>query len=213
MGLGGGYMLPLHEGHQIPLVGLGITVKTNGKSTHGAYSLFELSIPPRTDGPPAHIHTREDESFICLAGKLDVHLGGQDFTLGPGDYLYMPRDVVHGFRNAYDEESRVISVVSPAGLEGYYQALADMPSDMAKLKRVNATKRFMEDFGIVLQLPRVNLLAPARTFALRFRLHRVWACRQLVRAEHPAPLRATAAIRASRPSSGWPWTAGSSSAR
>ena len=34
---------------------------------------------------------------------------------------------MHTFRNPYDEESRIISVVSPAGLEGYYQALAEMP--------------------------------------------------------------------------------------
>ena len=99
MTLGGGYMLPSREGRQIAAIGLGITMKTDGKSTHDAYSLFEYSIPPRTDGPPAHIHTREDESFICLAGQLDVFLGGEDFTLGPGDHLYLPRDVVHTFRN------------------------------------------------------------------------------------------------------------------
>ncbi|HEX3924832.1 MAG TPA: cupin domain-containing protein [Streptosporangiaceae bacterium] len=150
MSLGGGYMLPSREGRQIAAIGLGITMKTDGKSTHDAYSLFEYSIPPRTDGPPAHIHTREDESFICLAGQLDVYLGGEDFTLGAGDYLYLPRDVVHTFRNACDEESRVISVVSPAGLEGYYQALADMPpgpKDIGKIKEI------MADFGIQLQLP------------------------------------------------------------
>ena len=150
MTLGGGYMLPSREGYQIAASGLGITMKTNGKSTHDAYALFEYSVPPRTDGPPAHIHTREDESFICLAGKLDVQLGGEDFTLGVGDYLYLPRDVVHTFRNTYDEESRVISVVSPAGLERYYQALADMPpgpKDIGKIKQI------MADFGIMLRLP------------------------------------------------------------
>ena len=80
--LGGGYMLPSREGHAIAAIGLSITMKTNGKSTHDAYSLFEYAIPPRTDGPPPHVHTREDESFICLAGRLDVHLGGEDFVLG-----------------------------------------------------------------------------------------------------------------------------------
>jgi quercetin dioxygenase-like cupin family protein len=65
----------------------------------------------RTDGPPAHVHTREDESFICLAARLHVHLGGADFTLGQGDYLYLPRYVIRTFRNTYDEEARVISVV------------------------------------------------------------------------------------------------------
>jgi mannose-6-phosphate isomerase-like protein (cupin superfamily) len=133
MTLGGGFKLPSREGHQIAAIGLGITMKINGK-----------------DSPPPHIHTREDESFICLAGKLDVFLGGEDFTIGPGDYLYLPRDIVHTFRNTYDAESRVISVVSPAGLEGYYEALAAMPpgpKDIGKIKLI------MADFGIALQLP------------------------------------------------------------
>jgi mannose-6-phosphate isomerase-like protein (cupin superfamily) len=148
--LGGGYLLPTRQGRSIPAIGLGITMKTDGKSTRDAYSLFEYAIPPETDGPPPHVHTREDESFICLSGRLDVHLGGEDFTMEYGDYLYLPRDVVHAFRNPYAEESRVISVVSPAGLERYYQALADMPPGPKDIGRI---KEIMADFGIVLQLP------------------------------------------------------------
>lgn len=150
MSLGGGYMLRSRDGQQIPAIGLGITKKTDGKSTHDAYSLFEYAIPPETNGPPPHVHTREDESFVCLTGRLDVHLGGEDFVLAPGDYLFLPRDVVHTFRNPYAEETRVISVVSPAGLERYYQALADLPpgpKDIAVLQGV------MADFGIELRLP------------------------------------------------------------
>jgi mannose-6-phosphate isomerase-like protein (cupin superfamily) len=148
--LGGGYMLPSREGHAIAAIGLGITMKTDGKSTRDAYSLFEYAIPPETNGPPPHIHTREDESFICLTGHLDVHLGGEDFVLGQGDYLFLPRDVVHAFRNSTKEESRVISVVSPAGLERYYQALADLPPGP---KDISVMKAIMADFGIELRLP------------------------------------------------------------
>jgi hypothetical protein len=122
--LGGGYMLRSREGHAIAAIGLGITKKTDGKSTHDAYSLFEYSVPARVDG--------------------------EDFTLELGDYLYLPRDVVHTFRNPYDEESRIISVVSPAGLEGYYEALAEMPPGP---KDVRLLKKIMEDFGIQMQLP------------------------------------------------------------
>ena len=150
MTLGGGYLLPSREGRSIPAIGLGITMKTDGKSTHDAYSLFEYAIPPETNGPPPHVHTREDESFICLAGRLDVHLGGKDYTMEHGDYMYLPRDIVHAFRNPYAEESRVISVVSPAGLENYYQALADMPPGP---KDISMIKEIMADFGIVLQVP------------------------------------------------------------
>jgi mannose-6-phosphate isomerase-like protein (cupin superfamily) len=143
-------MLPSRAGHAIAAIGLGITLKTDGASTRDAYSLFEYTIPARVDGPPPHLHTREDESFICLAGRLDVRLGDEEFVLEHGDYLYLPRDVVHAFRNPYGEESRVISVVSPAGLEKYYQALADMPPGP---KDISLIQKIMAEFGIQLQLP------------------------------------------------------------
>jgi mannose-6-phosphate isomerase-like protein (cupin superfamily) len=148
--LGGGYMLASREGTQIAAIGLGITMKTDGKSTHDAYSLFEYAVPPETNGPPAHIHTREDESFIGLTGRLDVSLGGQEFTLEPGDYLYLPRNVVHTFRNPYRDEARVISVVSPAGLEAYYRALGELPPGP---KDTSVIRPIMEEFGIQLQAP------------------------------------------------------------
>ena len=150
MSLGGGYMLASRDGRQIPAIGLGITCKTDGKSTHDAYSLFEYAIPPETSGPPPHVHTREDKSFLCLAGRLDVMLGGQDFVLEHGDYLFLPRDVVHTFRNSSTDEARVISVVSPAGLEAYYQALADLPPGP---KEISVIQGVMADFGIELRLP------------------------------------------------------------
>jgi mannose-6-phosphate isomerase-like protein (cupin superfamily) len=150
MTLGGGYMLRSREGHAIAAIGLGITLKADGDATRDAYSLFEYTVPGGVDGPPPHLHTREDESFICLAGRLDVRLGDKSFVLEHGDYVYLPRNVVHTFRNPYEEESRVISVVSPAGLEKYYQALADMPPGP---KDISLMKKIMAEFGLELQLP------------------------------------------------------------
>lgn len=150
MTLGGGYMLPSREGRDIAAIGLGVTMKTDGKSTHDAYSLFEYAVPGETSGPPPHVHTREDESFICIAGRLDVHLGGEDFVIEHGDYLFLPRNVVHTFRNSSKEEARVVSVVSPAGLEAYYQAIADLPPGP---KDIGVMKGIMADFGIELRVP------------------------------------------------------------
>ncbi|HEX2806479.1 MAG TPA: cupin domain-containing protein [Kineosporiaceae bacterium] len=150
MTLGGGYMLPSRAGKQVGAIGLGITTKTDGSSTRGAYSLFEYAVPGGTSGPPPHIHTREDESFICLAGRLKVMLAGEPFVLAHGDYLLLPRDVVHTFENPFEEEARVISVVSPAGLERYYQALSELPPGPRDISKMQA---IMADFGIELQLP------------------------------------------------------------
>ena len=81
---------------------------------------------------------------------MRVQVGDEDFELEFGDYLLLPRNVPHAFQNPFEEEARVISVVSPAGLERYYQALAELPPgpmDFAKVKTI------MDDFGIEMQLP------------------------------------------------------------
>ena len=150
MSLGGGYMLSSREGRQIPAIGLTITAKATGESTRDAYSLFEYAVPGGVNGPPPHVHTREDESFLCLDGRLEVMLGGETFVLAHGDYLLLPRDVVHTFRNPFDDEARVISVVSPAGLEAYYQALAELPPGP---KDISVMEGVMARFGIELRLP------------------------------------------------------------
>jgi quercetin dioxygenase-like cupin family protein len=145
----GGYMLPSRGGERISAIDLGITVKTDGASTSGAYSMFEYAVPPGVDGPPPHVHTREDESFVCIAGRLRVLLGEKTFVLSHGDYLLLPRDVRHAFANPFDEEARVISVVSPSGLEGYYKELASLPPgprDVSKMREI------MSDYGIELRL-------------------------------------------------------------
>ena len=144
------YRLESREGRQIPAIGVGITMKVNGDHTRDAYSMFEYAVPGGVDGPPLHTHTREDESFVCIAGKLDVTLGSDEYTLGFGEYLWLPRGVPHAFRNPYAEESRVMSVVSPAGLEAYYEALGALPpgpKDLTKLKAI------MDEFGIQMDLP------------------------------------------------------------
>ena len=79
-----------------------------------------------------------------------VTLGDSAFELAHGDYLLLPRNVIHTFDNPFAEDARVISVVSPAGLEGYYEALAALPPgprDIAKIKEI------MADFGLELRLP------------------------------------------------------------
>ena len=124
---------PLHhdllpgEGENVGAIGLGIYVKMTGADTNGAYSLFEYVVPTGLGGPPTHIHSREDELFTCVQGRVEVELDGVRHVLGPGDSLLMPRGVPHVFRNPFDEETRVIAVVSPPGLENYYRELSELP--------------------------------------------------------------------------------------
>jgi quercetin dioxygenase-like cupin family protein len=124
------------DGDSVGAIGLGILVKLTGVDTRDAYSVFEYVVPPNQGGPPTHIHSREDELFICVAGEVTVELDGDVHVLPPGSLLLMPRGVPHMFYNAGDQEARIIAVVSPPGLERYYRDLSALPAgprDMAKI--------------------------------------------------------------------------------
>lgn len=49
---------------------------------------------------PLHYHKRKDETFHVLHGVLDVEIEGQHRTLHPGDSLWVPRGILHGFESA-----------------------------------------------------------------------------------------------------------------
>jgi len=127
------------DGEDVGAIGLGILVKLTGADTGGAYSLFEYVVPPGLGGPPTHVHSREDELFTCVAGKVAVELDGVEHVLGTGSVLRMPRGVPHMFHNPFDEETRIVAVVSPPGLENYYRDLSALPPgprDMTKVAEV-----------------------------------------------------------------------------
>lgn len=127
------------SGDNVGAIGLGIYVKLTGADTKGAYSLFEYVVPPGMGGPPTHIHSREDELFICTAGEVTVELDGAVHRLPVGSVLLMPRGVPHMFYNETDQETRVTAVVSPPGLENYYRDLSALPPgprDMSKVAQI-----------------------------------------------------------------------------
>ena len=135
------------DGTNVGAIGLGIHVRLTGADTKGAYSLFEYVVPPGLGGPPTHIHTREDELFICTHGRVAVELDGVKHILEQGFSLLMPRGVPHMFYNPFDVETRIVAVVSPPGLENYYQALSQLPPGPRDMRLV---AEVMTEYGLSL---------------------------------------------------------------
>ncbi len=136
------------EGDNVGAIGLGIHVRMTGEDSSGAYSLFEYVVPPGLGGPPTHIHSREDELFIVTAGTVRVELDGQEHLVSAGSSLLMPRGVPHHFHNPFEEETRIVAVVSPGGLESYYRALSQLPPGPRDMEKIGA---IMAEFGLQLQ--------------------------------------------------------------
>jgi quercetin dioxygenase-like cupin family protein len=106
------------------------TFLVTGEETGGAYFAMEALVPPG-GGPPPHIHTREDETFYVLEGEIEFLLGEELVNAGPGDFVNIPRGLVHRFLNTGSETARLILTFTPAGIEKFFEeTLERAPNDV-----------------------------------------------------------------------------------
>jgi mannose-6-phosphate isomerase-like protein (cupin superfamily) len=89
-------------------------------ATAERFSVVEHLLAPRELAAPLHMHSREDEFTIVVAGSIGFLLGRDVFHAGPGELVRKPRNQWHTFWNAGDETARVLEVISPAGFEKYF---------------------------------------------------------------------------------------------
>ena len=75
-----------------------------------------------------HKHPDQDEMIIVKAGRIVQWLEDRHQELGPGDSVYIDRDVVHGSFNEFDELAQLQVILAPASGEGGYE-LVDVSGD------------------------------------------------------------------------------------
>jgi mannose-6-phosphate isomerase-like protein (cupin superfamily) len=87
----------------------------------GRLAMVEHPMAPGVLAAPVHTHTREDECSYVLAGRIEALIGDGEVQAGPGDIVWKPRDVPHTFWNPGPERALVVEVITPGGLEGYFE--------------------------------------------------------------------------------------------
>jgi len=97
-------------------------VHVDGVDVEGAYGVVRLVVP-RGDASPRHVHTREDEVFVVVSGRLAVTVADREHVLGPGDSVTGPVGVPHAYRVVGDEPARFLVVVVPGGFEQAFHAM------------------------------------------------------------------------------------------
>ncbi len=115
--------VPAGEGKSLRLMGNRVEIKAASENTGDAFAVLEYRMAPETPGPPPHIHRRTDEAFYVLEGELTFHLDDRSIEAGPGDFVLVPRGVVHTFENAVGSEARFLEMVAPGVFAGYFEEL------------------------------------------------------------------------------------------
>ncbi|MBE1582982.1 cupin domain-containing protein [Nonomuraea angiospora] len=98
--------------------------------TNGAVTVSRLNLD-RAGAPPLHAHSREDESWVVLSGRVRFWVGSVGSTsldtcdvhdAEPGAYIYAPRYVPHTLQ-PITSTAEILVINSPGALEGYFQSI------------------------------------------------------------------------------------------
>ena len=68
-----------------------------------------------------HKHPNQDELIIVKTGRVVQWLDREHAELGPGDSVYIDKDVVHGSFNDFGETAELQVILAPAIGEGSYE--------------------------------------------------------------------------------------------
>jgi quercetin dioxygenase-like cupin family protein len=107
--------------------------KISGDQIEGLFDYFEIRVG-YLEGPPLHIHSVQHETFHVIEGLLTVRVGDELVQAHAGDFLYIPKGVVHTYGNLTEgTTARAVGNIAPGGFDKFvaelnaYQKTASPP--------------------------------------------------------------------------------------
>jgi quercetin dioxygenase-like cupin family protein len=114
---GGEIYKPTPEGDVLMLFKMG------GDEVDGGFDYFEIRVG-YLGGPPVHIHPVQHETFHVLEGQLTVKLGDNLVEANAGEFLHIPKGVVHTYINLKEGTiARAVCNMSPGGFNTFMAEL------------------------------------------------------------------------------------------
>ncbi len=126
------------EREALSILGMPLRMLCESDETGGAWSLFEEEVPLGM-GPPPHRHDW-DEAYYILEGEIEFEIDGKSVWSSKGDFNYLPRNTVHGFKGASPSTARVLIFAAPAHGSEFFAELnsevRSLPEDLAKIPEI-----------------------------------------------------------------------------
>jgi hypothetical protein len=101
-----------------------IYIKLGGQETDGRYALLE------------------DVTFYVLEGDYLFEADGKRFEAHTGDFVFVPRDIPHRFRNIGKTNGTLLLTLEPAGLEIFFEELAAVPGPPEPAKLIPLFEKY-----------------------------------------------------------------------
>lgn len=113
-----GYHLAVDEGDAYDFLSTLTLVKASGTATNDALAVVEQRLPAGFS-PPPHIHHNEDEAFYLLSGQVLAQVGDWKIAAHTGSFLWLPRNVQHGFVVSDDGPCTMLVITTPSGFDRF----------------------------------------------------------------------------------------------
>jgi mannose-6-phosphate isomerase-like protein (cupin superfamily) len=117
-------IVPPGAGKVLRAFGEEITIHLSGADTGGQFTMWTEITPPG-GGPPPHYHLREEEWFFPLDGRVEFFRDNVWTEVPVGSVVFIPRGVVHAFRNPGDKPLRMLLHTAPSGFEIFFARCAE----------------------------------------------------------------------------------------
>ena len=87
-----------------------------------AMCVMDVTLQPGA-GHPFHRHPDQEEIIWVREGHIEQWLEDAKHELGPGEAVYIEKDVVHGSYTLGDEPAKLTVILTPTAGEGGYEVI------------------------------------------------------------------------------------------
>ena len=121
-----GHKVDPEGGERLHFSDADFVIRASAETTGGAFSIIEEIDPLDT---PLYVHEHENELFYVLEGEHVFQVGDDELEVGPGGLAFAPRAVPHAQRRVVPRQGRTLTMISPAGFEGFFRELSAADAD------------------------------------------------------------------------------------
>jgi mannose-6-phosphate isomerase-like protein (cupin superfamily) len=105
-----------------------MAIRVPSTDVGGAFTILEVRVPAFS-GPPLHYHKDREEIFEILEGRFRFHCAGEEFEVGPGTTVVVPRKSVHGFVNLGPGAARMLFIFVPGDIDEFFPQIGQTPPE------------------------------------------------------------------------------------
>lgn len=119
-------IIGLNDGEVIELGPATIRILEDGGTTAHRLGVAEITLAPRSEGPPQHRHAQHDEGFYVVFGTARFTVGEKDYDAPAGTLVMVPPGAPHTFANPGDQPLVMINTFTPDLYVQYFRDLREM---------------------------------------------------------------------------------------